>query len=334
MYPQQEYVREMMLVFGQTVRDFPNMIQDPKERLLTGNLIAEETFETLKGLGFSVTVVDGKPVLVDDQTPNLVAAADGLGDLQVVLDGAANRLGLDMQKIFTAVHASNMSKVGPDGKVNRRESDGKVIKPDTYKPVELESLLLVLREEALEGIVARNYKALHSRVAQGQELYSVLAADLAEEPTITSAVIQRMVDTNQINTRPYMLRRLTKHLLFLGVHNVVNVAQVADKTGFLYSFVREFAAKAMIKYPLLFSDQIVEPEDLPGERDISNVEIQTIESGDPLPPVKSKGRGKSGPVTTGRFSGNENNESGPPKSDQFPSTIEPPAGDDQSNDNS
>lgn len=62
--------------------------------------------------------------------------AKELGDLEVVTVGTLDVLGIDGDEVFDAVHRSNMSKLGPDGKPIRRE-DGKILKPDTYKPADL-----------------------------------------------------------------------------------------------------------------------------------------------------------------------------------------------------
>lgn len=46
------------------------------------------------------------------------------------------------QEAFRLVHASNMSKVGDDGKPIRRE-DGKILKGPNYKPPVLDDLILI-----------------------------------------------------------------------------------------------------------------------------------------------------------------------------------------------
>ena len=62
---------------------------------------------------------------------------DSLVDQQVVNDGFANLLGLDMYAGMQEVYASNMSKLGEDGKPIYRE-DGKVMKNlTTYVPPDL-----------------------------------------------------------------------------------------------------------------------------------------------------------------------------------------------------
>lgn len=55
----------------------------------------------------------------DDRTayaPDLVAVADAVADLDVVVNGCGIRHGLDMQALSREVFSSNMSKLGTDGK--------------------------------------------------------------------------------------------------------------------------------------------------------------------------------------------------------------------------
>lgn len=63
-----------------------------------------------------------------------MALADALGDILVVTIGTAIALGFDIEKIMKRIHASNMSKLGADGKPIYRK-DGKVLKgPDYFPP--------------------------------------------------------------------------------------------------------------------------------------------------------------------------------------------------------
>lgn len=48
--------------------------------------------------------------------PDLVAVADAVADLDVVVNGCGIRHGLDMQALSREVFASNLSKLGADGK--------------------------------------------------------------------------------------------------------------------------------------------------------------------------------------------------------------------------
>lgn len=60
-------------------------------------------------------------------------------DMLVVTIGYLYSIGVDAEEAWRRVHASNMSKL-VDGKLIKRE-DGKVLKPDTYKPPVLDDLL-------------------------------------------------------------------------------------------------------------------------------------------------------------------------------------------------
>jgi predicted HAD superfamily Cof-like phosphohydrolase len=63
-----------------------------------------------------------------------------LCDLQYVLDGFFVAFGLPKEAAFNRVHASNMSKLGGDGKPVYRE-DGKVMKGPNYTKPNLEDLI-------------------------------------------------------------------------------------------------------------------------------------------------------------------------------------------------
>ena len=73
---------------------------------------------------------------------DLVAVADALTDLLYVLLGTFISHGLQdvAEALFAEVHRSNMTKLGPDGRVIYRE-DGKVLKPPTYEPPDLQRVL-------------------------------------------------------------------------------------------------------------------------------------------------------------------------------------------------
>ena len=62
--------------------------------------------------------------------------AKELADLLYVVYGAGANFGLPMDSVFDAVHNSNMSKLGEDGKPIKRE-DGKILKGPNYRPVDL-----------------------------------------------------------------------------------------------------------------------------------------------------------------------------------------------------
>lgn len=65
---------------------------------------------------------------------------DALIDILVVTIGAIHSAGFDAEGAWNEVMRSNFSKIAADGKVKKRE-DGKVLKPPTYSPPDLEPYL-------------------------------------------------------------------------------------------------------------------------------------------------------------------------------------------------
>jgi len=112
-----EMVGEFMTAFGQEVKTEATM-PDNSVQALRYDLIREELAELLQAQA--------------DQ--NLVEIADALTDLLYVVYGAGHAYGINLDCCFREVHASNMSKLGADGKPIYRE-DGKVLKgPDFFQP--------------------------------------------------------------------------------------------------------------------------------------------------------------------------------------------------------
>jgi predicted HAD superfamily Cof-like phosphohydrolase len=110
-------VKMFMKKFGQNVEtksSFPEQkIQDLRYELI------REELEELK-------------VALEEK--NLKEVADALTDILYVTYGAGHAFGIDLDKCFEEVQASNMSKLGEDGKPIYNDS-GKVMKgPDYFKP--------------------------------------------------------------------------------------------------------------------------------------------------------------------------------------------------------
>jgi predicted HAD superfamily Cof-like phosphohydrolase len=76
------------------------------------------------------------------EAKDIVEVADALTDLLYVIYGAGQAFGIDLDECFHEVHSSNMSKLGEDGRAIKRE-DGKVMKPNTYFPPDIASVLAV-----------------------------------------------------------------------------------------------------------------------------------------------------------------------------------------------
>ena len=118
-----ELVEDFMEAMGQDVNAVPTWPEEEIQRLRL-DLIEEE--------------LDELHYAIDNK--DMVEIADALGDLLYVVYGAGHAFGIDLDECFKEIHASNMSKLGPDGKPIKRE-DGKVLKPDTFFPPDLKSKL-------------------------------------------------------------------------------------------------------------------------------------------------------------------------------------------------
>ena len=112
-----EMVAEFMTAFDQDVHTTVHM-PDEETQELRVELIREELQELVDSI----------------QDSDTIEIADALTDLLYVIYGAGHAFGLDLDTCFKEVHASNMSKLGDDGKPIHRE-DGKVLKgPNFFQP--------------------------------------------------------------------------------------------------------------------------------------------------------------------------------------------------------
>ncbi len=82
---------------------------------------------------------------------NLLDAIKELSDLLYVVLGAANAYGVDIEPFFNEVHRSNMTKIWPDGSIHK-DSQGKVLKPSTYLPADIEAVLADLRQSGASPV--------------------------------------------------------------------------------------------------------------------------------------------------------------------------------------
>ena len=105
-----------------------------------------ELRQTLMGEEFSETMdamVEAKNQLATKGTidkDTRIEILDGLTDQLVILFGTFHLFGWNADVAFERVMASNMSKLGEDGKPIYRE-DGKVLKGPNYHPPYLEDLV-------------------------------------------------------------------------------------------------------------------------------------------------------------------------------------------------
>jgi len=117
-------VREFQITGEQIVNNEPT-INEFKDCMLRYNLMKEENGEYLTAV----------------YEESKVEILDALVDQMYVLLGTINFHGMQnvFDEAFNRVHANNMSKF-VDGKVLRDEN-GKIKKPDNFKPVDLSDLV-------------------------------------------------------------------------------------------------------------------------------------------------------------------------------------------------
>ena len=93
-----------------------------------------DSFDTHANIPAHFTALDDAARAADDHTRDTVQTADALADLTYVIYGMALELGIPLGDVLREVQASNMSKLGADGKPIYRE-DGKVLKgPGFFDP--------------------------------------------------------------------------------------------------------------------------------------------------------------------------------------------------------
>ena len=116
-------VKNFMEIYGQEVKtksSFPN----EKIVQLRYDLIKEELDE----LNLAIKEKD------------IIEVADALTDLLYVVYGAGHAFGIDLDKCFTEVQRSNLSKLDIDGKAIYNEN-GKVMKGPNYSKPNLKQFL-------------------------------------------------------------------------------------------------------------------------------------------------------------------------------------------------
>ena len=112
-----EKVKEFMESFGQEVKIKPGL-GSKKINLLRISLINEELEELKQAIAQN----------------NIEEVADALTDILYVTYGAGHAFGINLDKCFSEVQRSNMSKLGEDNKPIYN-NEGKVLKgPNYFKP--------------------------------------------------------------------------------------------------------------------------------------------------------------------------------------------------------
>lgn len=147
-----DMVTEFHQKFEHPVADNPRMLPDKLAELRI-NLIASELCEYAAAMGFTLLVVgathhsdctlaeQGITIARDPKAhTSIVEAADALGDLDYVVQGANVVHGFPGPAIAEEIHRSNMSKLGADGLPVKR-ADGKILKGPNYSAPDIALVL-------------------------------------------------------------------------------------------------------------------------------------------------------------------------------------------------
>lgn len=119
-----ELVEAFHRAFGLPVRPAPTAALTAEEHALRQRLLDEEVEE------LRAAVAEG----------DIVEIADALADIVYIAFGTAHVYGIDLDAVLAEVHASNMTKLGSDGRPVRRV-DGKVLKGPGYRPPDVAGVL-------------------------------------------------------------------------------------------------------------------------------------------------------------------------------------------------
>lgn len=144
-------VREFHRACGHPVAEGPTYPSDERMRL-RARLIAEEALECIEAIFDMQTRLEGPgglgelastklravrrhlACIIDqaDVDTNAVALADGLADLDFVVEGARVEMGLDGDPIAREVYRANLTKAGAG-----QRDDGKQQKPKDWQPPDI-----------------------------------------------------------------------------------------------------------------------------------------------------------------------------------------------------
>jgi predicted HAD superfamily Cof-like phosphohydrolase len=117
-------VGEFHSAYGLPTRSAPDVAVGDDQVALRLALIQEEVAELVAAA----------------QQGDIVGVADALADIVYVAYGTAHVYGIDLDAVLDEVHASNMTKLGADGRPVRR-ADGKILKGPDYRPPDIAAVL-------------------------------------------------------------------------------------------------------------------------------------------------------------------------------------------------
>jgi predicted HAD superfamily Cof-like phosphohydrolase len=122
---------------GKGRHERPISVSTVRKRMALIDEEFRETMYELRDLEYQICYPEE---VSEDVVPIKELLAKELADLLYVVYGTAEELRIPLEAVFNEVHRSNMDKVWDDGTVHYNEF-GKVLKPPTYTPPNLEKIL-------------------------------------------------------------------------------------------------------------------------------------------------------------------------------------------------
>lgn len=202
-------ITEFRKAAAQPIRYTPTVNVSFAERKLAVALIQEELDELAEALAVGRNS-EGEYYdkwEIDGIEPDIIATADALGDLDVVVQQGGPAFGINLDAVFEEVHRSNMSKVDPEtGKMPRR-ADGKAMKGPNFFQPDLERVLLESPfgmdvEKAADPSVDI---VLAPSVARGRQVIPVEFPTLHTLPIVTPMDIGRGLLSGRVLRDVYLL---------------------------------------------------------------------------------------------------------------------------------
>jgi predicted HAD superfamily Cof-like phosphohydrolase len=97
-------------------------------------------FGAQANLYMNLVMEEYKELILAFGNRDMVEIADACADLKWVIEGLEHTLQIPQQAVWDEVARSNLAKISPSGKVEKRE-DGKVLKPEGWTPPDIKSIL-------------------------------------------------------------------------------------------------------------------------------------------------------------------------------------------------
>lgn len=156
--------QEMLIEFHKAmeipIEGRPTVPADARVRLRMA-LIAEEFFEVLNAVSPGSPTFEQstlrKLISNAEIKVDLVELADGLADLDYVVEGTRLEFGIDGESILEEVHRTNMLKVG--GPIS---PEGKRLKPPGWEPPRIEMILEVQKSMWTLGEIVADVEDDHA----------------------------------------------------------------------------------------------------------------------------------------------------------------------------